>query len=770
MMITQKYVLSQIASYFDDLKTRAQKTVSHKKKFNYSIFQQFSKFYEHFSRVADDSYLTNEQVSKFQYIRDIIIVRYHDLFFHNYIESWADYVLKNDINTALNEIKDITRELRDTTYYLDKEGSAYFQPESKGFINYHIIDLKAIRVSFEQYLLKSSHSEDILNDVQEKINDIEFYINSNQSEIPLKVEIIPVKFSNRIIDYNDMEFDRSRVIGSGASAEVFMGKLNIDNEKVQVAIKVLKYKKLEGNKLHAYQREIANLSASSHSCILDFYGATVKYPFCIVTKWMKNGSLYHALHSKEMIMQPTDLSIAIYDIARGMRFLHANNIVHRDLKSLNVLIDKDYRVKICDFGFSRTISDQYMTMNIGTIHWMAPELLSEEGRSYDTKVDVYSYGILVWEIATKNVPYKGMSQAEIVSMVVRRQHRPKIDDSIPPQLADLIKQCWSQDPAARPSFDEIVQRLRTGTIYLPYTDIKEFKTYIDQVGTENFDQVNKEIESHFNSLGNKNEDFEKFIVLLETKGVTERNLEACFDIIRTRKNKLLLYARGLLVFLKTKFQVEASRLLRKVKPEKDCLNDPQWKNFFDKIIQNIPTGSTEIDENLVVLACRNGYASKALLKCINKMCIRLCMNVIVIKGQCPESDVESVVQFCIEKLRSEQELFCDAMKVLICLGKTKEVGYSLWRELIANRDRQSDRGRLALYCGIAELVLELEDSMYYDIIDNIIGDVDKDPLSKVVLVAAYEKIESYLPTRLKSEELIDEIKRTATRSRLRHQA
>jgi len=144
-------------------------------------------------------------------------------------------------------------------------------------------------------------------------------------------------------------------------------------------------------------------------------------------------------------------------------------ILHRDLKSLNLLMkyqitsEADQIItKITDFGLAREkgMKNEMMTQNAGTFHWMAPEVM--DAKPYTHKADVFSYGIVLYEILSRTTPYLGMSATQIVAGVLSRRERPdltKISDDCPIELRDLMIQCWDQDPDQRPDFRDIVQTL-----------------------------------------------------------------------------------------------------------------------------------------------------------------------------------------------------------------------------------------------------------------------------------------------------------------------
>lgn len=143
--------------------------------------------------------------------------------------------------------------------------------------------------------------------------------------------------------------------------------------------------------------------------------------------------------------------------ARGMAYLHHGNppVLHRDLKSANLLLDDSYTAKVCDFGLSRLKAQaRSMTGNCGTVQWMAPEVLA--GTSYDEKADVFSYGIILWELLSRECPYEGMTAIQCALAVLNRDKRPEIPKWCPPAFHALIKACIKKDPTERPAFSQII--------------------------------------------------------------------------------------------------------------------------------------------------------------------------------------------------------------------------------------------------------------------------------------------------------------------------
>ena len=196
-----------------------------------------------------------------------------------------------------------------------------------------------------------------------------------------------------------------------------------------------------------------------HTNIVMFLGACTKYPrLAIVLEYCKNKSLWFLLQSRRIKLDWEDRKRLALEIARGMNFLHSfpTPIIHRDLKSLNILIDECNRAKIGDFGWTRLKAEE-MTGKIGTFQWMAPEVI--QSNHYSEKADVFSYGIILWEIASREPPYRDITGAQVSRGVVERDLRPEIPRGTPEPFARRMKWCWSRAPGDRPSFKKVIEEL-----------------------------------------------------------------------------------------------------------------------------------------------------------------------------------------------------------------------------------------------------------------------------------------------------------------------
>ncbi|XP_039124796.1 serine/threonine-protein kinase STY46-like isoform X6 [Dioscorea cayenensis subsp. rotundata] len=226
-----------------------------------------------------------------------------------------------------------------------------------------------------------------------------------------------------------------------------------------VAIKVLRSEHLDEASGVEFAQEVMILREVQHRNVVRFIGASTKPPqFCIVTEYMRGGSLYDLLHKHHNILELSMLLEFALDICKGMNYLHQNNVIHRDLKTANLLIDEHRVVKVADFGVARLQNQGGdMTAETGTYRWMAPEVINHQ--RYDQKADVFSFAVVLWELLTSKIPYDTLTPLQAALGVRQQGLRPELPENTHPILSDLIQRCWEADPAKRPSFAEIIVEL-----------------------------------------------------------------------------------------------------------------------------------------------------------------------------------------------------------------------------------------------------------------------------------------------------------------------
>ncbi|XWS66737.1 hypothetical protein CRYUN_Cryun05aG0226400 [Craigia yunnanensis] len=264
-------------------------------------------------------------------------------------------------------------------------------------------------------------------------------------------QLVPSKRSRELaIEVDDLDIPWSDLvlrerIGSGSFGTVHRAEWNGSD----VAVKILMEQDLHGERFKEFLSEVAIMKRLRHPNIVLFMGAVTKPPnLSIVTEYLSRGSLYRLLHKpsvREVLDERRRLSMA-YDVAKGMNYLHRHNppIVHRDLKSPNLLVDKKYTVKVCDFGLSRLKANTFLSSKsaAGTPEWMAPEVLRDEPSN--EKSDVYSFGVILWELATLQQPWGNLNPAQVVAAVGFKGKRLDIPHDLNPQVAAIIEDCWAK--------------------------------------------------------------------------------------------------------------------------------------------------------------------------------------------------------------------------------------------------------------------------------------------------------------------------------------
>jgi len=274
-------------------------------------------------------------------------------------------------------------------------------------------------------------------------------------------------------------FEEMKHIADGSNANIFLGKFM----GMKVVVKMIK-EDVQSNPVavHEFDVEHGMLSRFSHPHIIRLLGAGMMPRRFIVIEYLGGGSLATVLENNKekpglaqrFFRKPTftyaNLLMRARDMADALNYLHSRVhdgavVIHRDLKPDNVGFTADGTLKLFDFGLctcvkahdSRAEEVYDMTGNTGSLRYMAPEVALR--RSYNERVDVYSFGIMVWQMARDRVPFKGLSKIEFFNTVVNGDNRPPLDKAWPNRFSQLLTSCWHSDYLARPSFAQLVEEL-----------------------------------------------------------------------------------------------------------------------------------------------------------------------------------------------------------------------------------------------------------------------------------------------------------------------
>ncbi|XP_047331169.1 probable serine/threonine-protein kinase SIS8 [Impatiens glandulifera] len=271
-----------------------------------------------------------------------------------------------------------------------------------------------------------------------------------ESSKTLNKPLLPFEEWN--IDFSELTVGAR--VGIGFFGEVFRGLWN----GIDVAIKVFLEQETTTENIEDFCNEISILSRLRHPNVILFLGACTKPPhLSMITEYSEMGSLYHLIHAsleRKRISWRRRLKM-LSDICRGLMCIHRMKIAHRDLKTANCLVNKHWSVKICDFGLSRFLSTRPMkdSSSAGTPEWMAPELIRNE--PFTEKCDIFSLGVIIWELYTLNRPWEGVPSLQVVEAVGREGQRLEIPQG---PVGMLISDCWAE-PDERPSCEEVLSRL-----------------------------------------------------------------------------------------------------------------------------------------------------------------------------------------------------------------------------------------------------------------------------------------------------------------------
>jgi serine/threonine protein kinase len=278
----------------------------------------------------------------------------------------------------------------------------------------------------------------------------------------------------------------NKVLGAGGYGTVYLGTYR--HEPGHVAIKELFIKNAPAEMIKEFENEATIMEKLRSGYLVQFYGYCLSPRYCLVMEFMPEGSLYQLLRSNK----PLDWSIRYQismEMSLGLEYLHGRNILHRDIKSLNVLL-KNGHAKLSDFGLSRLKSPSNNSSGraVGTVQWKAPELLQRRPQ-YSQKSDIYSLGMTFWEIASRQIPFKDLEddQATLAVLVVQGE-REEIPEDCPKKFASLIFSCWKGqgikadkrwlgNPSDRPSARQIVDYLRSNE--------DDFETFIGKPAVNN---------------------------------------------------------------------------------------------------------------------------------------------------------------------------------------------------------------------------------------------------------------------------------------------
>lgn len=329
-----------------------------------------------------------------------------------------------------------------------------------------------------------------------------------------------VRISDYIMDFSELK--EIKLIGNGGFGRVVLMKNK--NTGQLYAVKIITAV-TENNDGESFMREVEILCNTSHPCINKIIGYKyasdqndIRVPPMIALEYMPNGTIEHIFKKVRDgedfdFFDDTRKTIMILGIAMGMRYLHNIGILHRDLKPANILLDKEYHIQIGDFGISKF--DEIgitCTKNIGTLFYATPESYSNV--PFDVKADVYAFGMILFEMAVGEPAFSEKYSPQVLMKKKMDGDYKEIPDDVLPLTRSLIESCLDLNPTKRPTFDEIIKKIKVGKLKL-------FEGANRNAAKDYYENIQKEVNERRQKNQNENCPQKQKI----QRAVTPRNLK-----------------------------------------------------------------------------------------------------------------------------------------------------------------------------------------------------------------------------------------------------
>ena len=324
-------------------------------------------------------------------------------------------------------------------------------------------DVDSLHLPSRKYNKNDEFNKEEKIDIHNSHKNMHYDRNNNEKEIKDELELEKIKVNrlqaeiNRLkniketmntknilhfvnkISFNSLGLGKK--IGQGGFSEIYESQWL----GIPVAVKVIFDPKITEELLEEFNNEIEKLFILRHPYIIQLYGITDKeksQKLAVITELAPKGSLFDFKNkiTKQLICT--------------MAYIHSRGYVHRDLKTQNILLDKNLDIKLCDFGLTKLKSELNSGSGqfAGTPCYMAPELFDR--KFYDDKIDVFAFGTVLWEIYTQKIPYANCDAMEIKQKVTKGEEL-YCSSIVPKQIANLIQKCRCVKASDRPSFEEI---------------------------------------------------------------------------------------------------------------------------------------------------------------------------------------------------------------------------------------------------------------------------------------------------------------------------
>ena len=261
------------------------------------------------------------------------------------------------------------------------------------------------------------------------------------------------------IDWSEVLLDR--LIGSGAAGMTYAATWHGATVAVKIATPCASGRE-------SWRAEVRALTRLHHPNVVRCMGTVVAPPtYCLVLEYCDGGDVREALHRPT---PPNFFWRVAEGVANGMAYLHRKGVLHCDLKTSNILIDRSGGVRVTDFGLAVNLPDRALAANgMGTLRYMAPEVVRRE--PYVAATDVYGFALVLFELITREIPFDGWAAERVSALVALRGRRPRLPADTPPMIEEMVQACWGDKPVTRPSFIHVQQQLQRSRDGLSANDL-----------------------------------------------------------------------------------------------------------------------------------------------------------------------------------------------------------------------------------------------------------------------------------------------------------
>lgn len=467
---------------YDTIRTR-RSVISHSLKVG-AACDELQKFYDAFERLKIDGSeieFTERDADAYQRFSESILKLYA-LFNQLLVKNKESNLCNQEPDYVLKQILNFKQNINEAFEKTNLKIPPPFKIKENVEMQYDYDDCQKLLTTLQSF--PDSYIQEIyLPKLQNYVSKLEANIVTKTDKYLTSADIKSEidQYSNIFVKVSDYEVTTQ--IGSNNIVTTFYGIQK--TTKRLVLIQKLNFdQKIGQSVFRRFKEQIEILVKTKHFAICNLIGITNVEPYYIITDYYnKNEALYNFIHTKTSILTPTNCTIICLGIAYAMSYLHSLGIIYRNLKSTNVSLDSDYNPHIVNFATSRfSDNTSRLTPKIGTLPWMAPEVYNTD--AYTTKADVYSFGMLLYEFLTGEIPYSDKTEIQIITKVFGQKYRPHIPKNGNLDLRAFAKRCWDDDPSKRPTFPEIVKKFETGELAFDGTNTQIIRQYVNKYGND----------------------------------------------------------------------------------------------------------------------------------------------------------------------------------------------------------------------------------------------------------------------------------------------